>query len=327
MIGTRVGMVVVVLSLVLNGASAAGCGTKQSGAASNETAQITKQSKGKKPPISPTPISGGERTVNNDIKVLAEGGHSRVADTFVAVAREAETYTALRNLGIELPSLSADFFKTNAVIAAFLGVRRTGGYGVNIVRAANGGIRVVESSPPADAMVTQVITAPFKMVSVPIREDGLLPLEIDEPWKGAMRSYRVTAGEFTTGGGFAGRLEKLKLEGDFRVMRYRNLTTFVFSLVGLGGAKERALSEIATGTVHDDGRITIARLNAGSLVDVPREPLSATGQFTNKEDNLSLEFKSLPTNIADGYSGQGKLEAVATSPPPQKRKSSLMEEP
>jgi hypothetical protein len=62
----------------------------------------------------------------------------------------------------------------------------------------------------------------------------------------------------------------------------------------------------------------ISYLEAGTLVDRPRSALRAQGSFTGKEESLSLAFDSLPSNISDGYGGEGKLEAAATAPAPQK---------
>lgn len=66
------------------------------------------------------------------------------------------------------------------------------------------------------------------------------------------------------------------------------------------------------------GRVSLAHVDAGSLVDSARIPLRATGKFINNEDSFSLVFESLPPDIADGFSGKGKLEAVATTPSPQR---------
>jgi hypothetical protein len=56
-------------------------------------------------------------------------------------------------------------------VAIFLGERRTGGYGVEIVSArATGGQLVVEyreKTPPPDAMVTQALTHPWAVALLP----------------------------------------------------------------------------------------------------------------------------------------------------------------
>src|SRR5256885_9485503 len=78
-----------------------------------------------------------------DIKVLAEGFHSKITKPFVAVVRDAETYAALTRLDENLPKLDADFFKESVAVAAFLGERNTGGYSVEI-RANGIALQVLE---------------------------------------------------------------------------------------------------------------------------------------------------------------------------------------
>ena len=322
MLKMRTSLAMALLSLLLNSAGAAGCGTKQS-----EATQNVKPGKTEAAPAKPTPMQVKEGSSLGEVKVLGAGGYSRMSDAFVIVARDAETYAALqREMGVNLPAMNADFFKTNAVIAAFLGMRRTGGYSVEITRTA-GGLRISEKTPPADAMTTQALSSPFKVVSVLAAVESSIPVELDNAWQAAMRPYRVASGEFITGGGLIGRAEKFPFEGDIRVMRQGNLATFAFDLKSAGGAKTRGLKDTVTGVVQQDGRVSIAHLDAGSFVESPRDPLRVTGEFMDSENKLTLALKSWPSNLADGFSGQGKLEAVAAAPPPQKSKSLAGEEP
>jgi hypothetical protein len=307
---------VLLLSLGMNGAGAAGCRSKP-----NEKKENVNQSNDNKPTPTPTPINAGEAT-GDELKVLAGGAYGKINDAFVVVARDVETYTALRSLVDNLPPLDADFFGKNLVIGAFLGERRTGGYGVQITRAANNHVRVSAASPPAGSMTTQALTAPFKIVSVSIDENRPPTIEVDAEWKKEMRPYRVASGEFTTGGGFAGRIEKLQLSGDILIARLGKLVTFAFDLKSAGGTKSRVLQDAATGVIEAGGEIGGAVVDAGTLVDIPRSPLSVKGKFTQQEDHLALSFESLPSNVADGYSGQGRLEATATAPPPPKKQAS-----
>ena len=128
------------------------------------------------------------------------------------------------------------------------------------------------------------------------------------------RPYAVTSGEFTTGGGFAGRYEKLTLAGTLKVARLGRLLTVLFELKGEGGKKERALRGAATGIGGDAAGFEIPHLDAGTLVDHPRPPLRVSGQFAEDGAKLSMSFESLPTNVSDGFGGTGKLEAKATGP-------------
>lgn len=318
----RTGVCVALVSLALNAGGAAGCGPKQA----QTTQKSTNQSGNSNAPTARTPARQGvEESVKGEIKVLASGNYSQVNDAFFAVARDAATYSAVRELAKDLPEMSADFFQRNAVVAAFLGQRRTGGYSVNITRAEDDRVLIRQQSPSKGSMVTQALTAPFKIVAVPIGDSSFnrqstLTLEADGAWQAAARPYRVMTGEFTMSGGFAGRSEKYGLAGDLRIMRQGALATFIFNLKSSGGAKPRVLQETATGVVRKDNSVAIYYVDAGSLVDLPRSALKAKGSFTAGEDNLSLAFDSLPSNIADGYGGEGQLEASATAPLRQKNR-------
>jgi hypothetical protein len=117
------------------------------------------------------------------IKVLAEGFHSKITKPFVAVVRDTETYAALRKLDGNLPKLDADFFEENVVVAAFLGERHTGGYSVEITPNAIE-INVLEKKPGKGVMVPQMITSPFKIVSLHGATNAAVRLNlfVDETW-------------------------------------------------------------------------------------------------------------------------------------------------
>lgn len=248
--------------------------------------------------------------------ILAEGAHSEVTSAFIVVARDARVYGNLRKMVTGLPNLLDDFFNGRAAVAAFMGERNTGGYSVEIGRAPDGSIRVSENSPPKDAMVTQVITAPFKVVSVPTNPS--LVVEAEGPWQLAMRSYRIKSGEFSMSGGFAGRTETFALEGDIRVMREGTLVTLLFDLKSSGSETKRLLREAATGSL-ENGNIDVWKMGAGSLIEVPHNDLSVRGKFVDKKSQLVLELASLPNMIADGYGGRGTLEAEAAAAPPHEK--------
>jgi hypothetical protein len=265
--------------------------------------------------------------MSDALKVVAEGRYGKVPDAFVAVVRDAETYAALRGLAAELPSLGADFFESNLIVAAFLGTRNTGGYGVQITRGANGIIRVTETTPQKGALTTQALTAPFKAVSMATNGEAnpqaTVRLELDEAWKKMLRPYRVKDGAFESSGGFAGRSQKFSLEGELHSMGLDKLVTLVFNLRGTGGVeaggRPRTLQTVATGIVDAQGGLRIPRLETGALVDAPNGGLRAAIQFSNNQDNFSLAFEPLPVNISDSFQGQGKLNATATAPPPKKK--------
>jgi hypothetical protein len=316
-------------ALVLNatGASACAAGTTRDGAGDGQSKR-KKATPTPEPAPQPAPASaGGEENLemkgSGEIKELAAGGHSSVEESFVAVARDAQTYASLRRSYQSLPELDANFFKSNAVVAAFLGQRSSGGYGVQITRgeAAAGGVllRVSEKSPAKNAITTMALTNAFRVVSVPVDDEMPLALALGATWQEAARPYKVGAGEFTRMGGFAGRRERSTVAGELRVMRHGQLATVFFALEGAGAEGKYALQDVGTGTVTPDGALTLARLDPGSFVPPPRHPLRARGQFAAGEGKLSLTFEVMETKVNDGFGGQGKLEATATAPPPRKR--------
>lgn len=104
--------------------------------------------------------------------VLAQwsGMHSGTNRAATRVVRETAQWEALwRELGREAPQ-SLDVSREMAVVI-FLGERRTGGYRVDpiAVREEEGRLIVDyrERVPPPDAMVAQVLTSPWAVVTLP----------------------------------------------------------------------------------------------------------------------------------------------------------------
>jgi PrcB C-terminal len=242
------------------------------------------------------------------IKVLAEGFHSKITKSFVAVVRDTETYAALIKLDENLPKLDADFFKENVVVAAFLGERNTGGYSVEITPSPVD-INVLEKKPGKGVMVTQVITSPFKIVALEGASNAAVRLTLDEAWRRQMQFYRVIRGRFRRSGGFAGTSEEFSLEGVLAVLREGKLATVWLRIVGLEGKKRRLLMECSTGLTDGENKIQIGRMSADSLVDQPNSGLAGTARFNEGGKKLTLSLLSRPGLIADGYSGQGTIEA------------------
>jgi len=293
-------LVAMLSAFLLNGGGGSGCRAKQ-----NSNSQTQKPVQG---PTEKQTSSSGE------LKVLSEGFHSSINEPFIAVIRDAEPYAALTKLDANLPNLDSSFFDSNALIAAFLGERNTGGYAVEITREGEGGIRLVEKKPGKGMMVPQMITSPFKVVSVERGASSAVTLSIDDAWRRRMRTYRVTSGNFSLGGGFAGKTEKFELEGEVNVMRVDRLVTLAFDIRSSNSLKRRLLVESATGVADSDSQVTLQRFSAGTLVDQPNPGLQATVTFADKEKKLSIQIGSRPSTIADGYIGSGRIEGETSSP-------------
>jgi PrcB C-terminal len=319
-------------ALACAAASAAGCDLGRAGGETNAAQEKAAQQEKTLPTPTPTPagaergrgedVSGGSGTQAQDaggIKTLDAGSYSAFDETFVAVVRDAETYAALRKLNEKLPQLEAAFFESQLVVAAFLGQRRTGGYGVEIAREGEGALRVSELRPPKDAMLTMALTAPYRIVSLPHAPEAPLRLLLDRAWEGRARAYKVASGEFQITGGIAGVSKSYTLGGSLRVLRLKNLATVLFDLRSEGEGEARALADAATGKV-DGKSLTLARLSPGTLAPPPLGVARASGQFAQDEARLSLKLEApAHPKVADGFAGGGQIEAEATSPPPPKR--------
>jgi len=279
----------------------------------------------------PDPARGEEKTVSDEIKILSRGNYSaEMLESFVAVARDAETYAALRALNAQLPELSADFFKHNAVVAAFLGQRRSGGYGVEITRGGPTSLRVSERAPDKDAIVTMALTSPSLIVSIAIAPDAPLELLLDPTWRERARPYQVAGGELMITGGIAGKRETVPLAGSLGVMRAGQLATFLFDLKSAGHSEQpRALREAATGIIANSGdAVRLPRFTSSTLTGAIESPFRATsGQFTKDGGKITLTFETVPApRISDNFAATGRLEANATAPAP-KNKALIDERP
>lgn len=115
------------------------------------------------PPAPPEPVA---------FATLAQGAQSDVKEARREVIRDGP---ALAKLALEVEVSALDFGKEQ-VIAVFLGERPTAGYKVaveKVVRLGDGTLEVTvrEKKPAKDAIVAQVVTAPFILVKT-ARTDG-----------------------------------------------------------------------------------------------------------------------------------------------------------
>ncbi len=246
------------------------------------------------------------KATDGKIKVIAEDAYGTIETPFVFVARSKETYAQLQMFVENLPPDSEIDFGKMAVIAAFAGTKNTGGYSVSIRQTVDK-IVVEVIEPPKDAMTTDALTMPFQVALVPVEEEKSLPLEVSANWKSAVQTYKITSGEFESSGGFAGTLKKFSAEGTIGVLSFGDYATLIFNLTGKGASKNMRLTETASG-VMKEGKINLARLDAGSFSEGPKPPLKVSGTLSGGK--LSLMFEPLPTKIADGFQASGKIEAV-----------------
>ena len=239
------------------------------------------------------------------LKTLNEGTNSNIETPFIFVARSAETYALLQSFATNLPIKSRYNFGESAIVAAFAGTKNTGGYSVEIKKSA-GQISVELNEPPKDAMTTQALTMPYKIVVIPIKAEDDLVLDIAENWQKAARTFQVISGEFEYSGGITGRGKKFTAEGTINILSFGDYATLIFNLSGKDTEKARKLNSAASGTFKN-GIINVSSLDAGSFSENPKPPVKVSGRLANNK--LELNFESLPSNVADGFQVNGKIEA------------------
>ena len=243
--------------------------------------------------------------MEREVKTLAQGNYP-VDDAFVVVARDPETYSALRAVVGGIPELNADFFKAGAVVGAFLGQRRTSGYAAEITVASDGGVNVAESAPDPETPVKMVLSSPFRIVSLPLDHRQPFKIALGRTWRAAGRTYRLEAGEVTISGGGAGASKRLQLEGVARVIRHDRLVTFIFELKGAG-----AFESVVSGVSQTDRRVFINHLDVGPLAGRQTAPLRAAVEF--KDDGRTFSLSSPPSSAEGGSTVEVKMKATATS--------------
>ncbi len=125
------------------------------------------------------------RTV--DFSVLATGYNSSYqgerAVQLIMNQGEWENAWRLNNRGSSGPMPEVNF-NTRAVVIAYQGLKRTGGYGISIAEIRREGttltVRVNEQSPKPGDFVTEALTSPFVAVSIPRPPDGSIVKFVDE---------------------------------------------------------------------------------------------------------------------------------------------------
>ena len=129
--------------------------------------------------VLPTILSGGM-----PMTTIAKGGISNVMEPREVVVRSADEWTRLwhDHAGADAAAPAVDF-GSSMVVGVFLGARNTGGYAIEITAveqdAAAIVVRYTENKPGPGAMLAQVITSPFHLVSV-TRVDGPVRFERTE---------------------------------------------------------------------------------------------------------------------------------------------------
>lgn len=117
-------------------------------------------------------VAGAARSELTMEKVAA-GERSNIAVALEVVVRTEAEWQQLWNEHAPRQPIPKVDFAARMIVGVFLGTRPTSGFGVQIVEVGElqDALRVkyTERAPAPGAMVTQVLTSPFALVSVPAR--------------------------------------------------------------------------------------------------------------------------------------------------------------
>jgi hypothetical protein len=240
------------------------------------------------------PMSAGYITTDptTGLRTLAQGKYSRVEIPFIMVSRSRDTYNQIRTLLGSLPELDSNFFQQNAVVAAFLGQRFTGGESVEIV--FDNKVRIMERAA-AGANVTQQLTSPFAVVAIPVERQNPLVIEPDDIWMRAVTSYQATQTRDTAPIGESKRDRSVNFTGRIDVIRYESVATLFFHPISQEKQLNNLLNGALTVQVAQDGSFSAS----GSLTEFSGRQQHIAGKFRDNNTRLSIEIS--PSN-ADGLS-------------------------
>ncbi|MBN1241406.1 MAG: protease complex subunit PrcB family protein [Spirochaetales bacterium] len=130
--------------------------------------------------------SAVEVAVPLEARILVRGQNARAEEPSVSVVRNAAAFAGLwasvAAPGAAKPELD---FAAEAVVAAFMGRKNTGGFSIELVAAeslADGSVlvRLRKLAPKPGMMVTQALTSPFLALAVPAAPDADVVVEFVE---------------------------------------------------------------------------------------------------------------------------------------------------
>jgi hypothetical protein len=120
-----------------------------------------------------------------ELVTVAQGAMSNFEEPRQVVVRTTAEWQALWNAHDTQRAAPVVDFTQAIVVAVFLGTRPTAGFGVEIAAAKTEGSRTIveyrERRPPGDALVAQVLTAPFHVVRLAPTSGSIEFRRIDRP--------------------------------------------------------------------------------------------------------------------------------------------------
>ena len=251
-----------------------------------------------------------QKKERGDLVVLSEGSYGQIEKPFLFIARSSETFAQLKQIvkGVEFPGprTSIDFEK-EAVVAVFSGRKNTGGHSISISRSADD-LKIEAVAPAADAIVTDALTSPYKIVKFPIDEEMPVSLNVSREWSESGERFCIDSAVFSFSGGFRGMEQSFNSAGTVTMWKLGGHLTMAFDLKEAADTGNRKLLEAASGRLQGS-KIAIQRLETGGFIDRPHPQMIVSGEI--HDDKLDMSFSPGKRNyvINDGFEGRGKLTA------------------
>ncbi|HVH28857.1 MAG TPA: protease complex subunit PrcB family protein [Vicinamibacterales bacterium] len=118
------------------------------------------------------------------VRTVGKGSLSEIGAPRQVTLRSIDEWSALwKAHGGDGQPPAVDFSR-EMIVGVFLGTRPTAGYGVEIVRTVAAPtlviVEYIETGPPRDALLAQVLTAPYHLAAVPRHEGDVMFRKVEK---------------------------------------------------------------------------------------------------------------------------------------------------
>jgi PrcB C-terminal len=118
------------------------------------------------------------------VRTVGKGAMSEIGAARQVALGSVDEWSALWKAHGGVGQPPAVDFSREMIVGVFLGTRPTAGYGVEIVRAVAAPalliVEYIETGPPRDALLAQVLTAPYHLAAIPRHEGEVMFRKVDK---------------------------------------------------------------------------------------------------------------------------------------------------
>lgn len=128
---------------------------------------------------------GADQPTDVPFAVIAEGAQASMSErkNFAAYTHEDFVRLWAMAYGENAPAMPVVNFDSSYVIGVFAGQKSSGGHGIRVDSVTDGSslrtVAITLTRPASDCVVTQALTSPFQIISVPFSDRDLARTEKD----------------------------------------------------------------------------------------------------------------------------------------------------